>query len=265
MAITAGLLNLTLGVVYFVIATIIAMDLERSMRRRGYSHFGVGWLMVMFTCGAHHAVHAVHLVAEGRSIGSLDVIAVALGVPAGAIFSYYRIQTARGGRGDHLIPGTPTWLSNLTIGYVVVVAGVLVAAVWRITAGVSYTDPRLLPNVIMVGLYALIGLNLWRGQRQVRDSLGGWSTSGLSLMMIFPTCALMHGVYVVYAATGSFVPDYHGLWVDWLGVPAAMYFYWVIRAINSGSVTDWNERFEAVDDIATDAATADARELVEVP
>ncbi|MEE8601898.1 hypothetical protein [Euzebya tangerina] len=249
MTVAAGTLNLILGITYFVIATIIAMDLERSMRRRGYSHFGVGWLAVMFTCGAHHLVHAIHLVGEGRSIGSLDVVAVTLGVPAGLVFSYFRVQTARGGRGDRLISGTPTWLRRAALLYVMAGTAVLAGSIGLLVTRLSYTDPRLLPNVVMVGMYALIGRELWRGQRQIQQRLDGWSMSGLSLMLIFPTCALMHAVYVVYAATDLFTPDYHGLWVDWLGVPAAIYFYWVIRGLAAGSIQDWNERFEDVDDV----------------
>lgn len=61
MTVLTGLANLGLGLVYLGIGVLIAIDLEGAMRRRGYSHFGVAWLSIMFTCGAHHLVHATHL------------------------------------------------------------------------------------------------------------------------------------------------------------------------------------------------------------
>ena len=33
----------------------------------------------------------------------------------------------------------------------------------------------------------------------------------------------------------------HGLTVDWLSVPAAVYFVWVVRSLYRGTLTDWNE------------------------
>ncbi len=247
MAVTAGLLNLALGVVYVLIGTMIAIDLEQEMRRRGWSQFGVSWLTIMFTCGAHHLVHGVHLAGEGRSIGWIDIMAVALGLPAGTIFSWLRIQSRRGGAGDRLIAGTPAWLRTLAAGYVAAVAVVVVSGLTIvITRGVA-ADSRLMPNLLLTALYIAIGGVLWRGQARNRSSFGGWSTSGLSLMMIFPTCALMHGVYVIYAVSGAFLPDYHGLWVDWLSVPAALYFLWVVQGLERGTLADWNERFENIE------------------
>ncbi len=247
MAMIAGLLNLALGVVYVAIGVMIAIDLEQAIRRRGWSHFGVSWLTIMFTCGGHHLVHGVHLAGEGRGIGWLDVVAVTLGLPAGSIFSWLRIQSRRGGAGDHLISGTPAWLRTLTGGYGVVAAVVLVSGLTIVvTRGVS-ADGRLLPNLLLMALYIAVGAVLWRGQARNRSLFGGWSMSGLSLMMIFPTCALMHGVYVVYAASGTFMPDYHGLWIDWLSVASALYFLWVVQGLERGTIADWNERFENID------------------
>lgn len=248
-AIVAGVLNLFLGAVYWGIGSLIAVDLEQSMRRRGWSHFGVAWLTIMFTCGAHHLVHGVHLTAEGRSVGDLDILAVAMGVPAGIIWSALRIDAHRGGRGDRFVAGTPAWLRVLGWGYGLLTGVCVVAAVAVLRGGVG-GDPRVLPNVFLLVLYVGIGWYLYRGQRRNRRGLGGWSTSGLALMMIFPTCAMMHGVYVVYASVAAFSPDYHGLWADWLSVPAALYFFWVVQGLEHGTVRDWNTRFEAIDDLA---------------
>jgi hypothetical protein len=69
----------------------------------------------------------------------------------------------------------------------------------------------------------------------------GWSLSGLSLTIVFPTCGLMHVMFVVYATTGQYDVGWHGLLIDWLAVPAAIYFLWVVRSLSLGSLTDWNE------------------------
>ena len=255
MAIAAAILNLALAVVYIGIGTLIAIDLEQQIRRRGWSHFGISWLAIMYTCGAHHLVHGVHLLAEGRQIGALDVIAVLMGLPAGGIWTLLRIEAARGGRGDRYVRGTPTWLRGAAIGFVAVTTGIAVVVLPALLSSDRW-DTRLLPNVLLALLYVGIGAVLLRGQLRNLTELGGWSTSGLSLMMIFPTCAVMHAVYVVYAVTGTFAPDYHGLWVDWIGVPAAVYFLWVVVGLETGTVKDWNERFEAIEDLATRPAPA---------
>lgn len=253
MALTAGLLNLLIGLIYVVIGTMITVDLEKEIRQRGYSHFGVAWLTIMYTCGAHHLVHGVHLTAEGRGIGALDVLAVGIGVPAGVVWSALRIEARRGGRGDRYIPGTPTWLRWTAVGYALTAVAIVALSVPLISGGFD-PDPRLIPNVLIAVLYTGIGVGLWRGQLRNRDTLGGWSLSGLSLMMIFPTCAIMHALYVVYSGSGYFFPDYHGLWADWLSVPAALYFFWVVAGLETGTVRDWNEKFEAIEDLSAEHA-----------
>ena len=49
------------------------------------------------------------------------------------------------------------------------------------------------------------------------------------------TCALMHGVYALYVTTGRYDLDIHGLVIDWLSVPAAAYFLWVVAALHRGT------------------------------
>ena len=71
-------------------------------------------------------------------------------------------------------------------------------------------------NVILVGLYLAVGWFVLRTQLANRPSMGGWSVSGLSLSVIFPTCALMHMVWAAYAVAGRYAEDGHGL-ASWKG------------------------------------------------
>ena len=64
--------------------------------------------------------------------------------------------------------------------------------------------------------------------------------SGLSLTGVFPTCALMHGVWIVYDMSGLYHADGHGLVVDLLSIPAGLYFLWVVRGLYRDSLRDWN-------------------------
>jgi hypothetical protein len=58
--------------------------------------------------------------------------------------------------------------------------------------------------------------------------------------VIFPTCALMHGIYAFYLLNGSYPMDVHMLAIDLLAVPAAGYFLWVVHALYRGTFRDWN-------------------------
>ena len=50
----------------------------------------------------------------------------------------------------------------------------------------------------------------------------------------------MHGIYAYYIYTGHYAYDSHAFWIDWLAVPAAMYFLWVVHALYRGTFRDWN-------------------------
>jgi hypothetical protein len=84
--------------------------------------------------------------------------------------------------------------------------------------------------------YGMVGWYL--GDCQVRRYLtnGVWSLSGVSLSGVFFTCALMH---LVDATTHG---DSNMLFFDLLGIPASIYFLWVVKLVHNDSVMDWNRR-----------------------
>lgn len=233
-------LNLLLGVVYVSYGIMTIIDLRRGWETRGFSHFGLAWIAMAFTCGPHHFEHGLHIAIAGRNGSALDLIAVVIGLPAGVIWFLLRVEALTGGRGDRFISGTPRWVAALPALSVVYVVLLVAAGAMLLRGGADF-EPRMTPNVLLLGVYFLIGYYLLRTQLRNRDVIGGWSVSGLSLTFVFPTCGLMHIAFVVYAAAGTYQVDTHGLIIDWLAVPAALYFVWVVRStIYLQTFEDWN-------------------------
>lgn len=239
MTATVAALNLLLGAVYTQYGTMTIIDLKRNWRTLGFSHFGAAWIALAFTCGPHHLAHGYHLAFEGRPAGTLDLVAVLIGLPVGVAWFLLRVEAFRGGRGDRFVAGTPGWLILLPA-----LAGAYLAAL--LAAGLRVGEPGLdyswavVPNLMLIAVYMTIGYFLFRTQFGNRGPLGGWSVSGLSLAVVFPTCALMHAVYALYAMTGRYDLDIHTYGIDWLGVPAGIYFLWVVHGLYVDALRDWN-------------------------
>ena len=173
-----------------------------------------------------------------------------VGFPAGVIWFLLRVEALFGGRGDRFISGTPRWVAALPWLSVIYLGAVVDATVMILRHGVDF-GPRTTPNILLLGVYCLIGYYLLRTQLANRKPLGGWSVSGLALTIVFPTCGVMHAVFAVYAAAGRYDVGTLGRVIDWLAVPAAIYFVWVVRSLYLGTVRDWNQ---ATTGVATEPA-----------
>jgi hypothetical protein len=240
-----ALANLALGTIYFAYGVMTIIDLRRGWQTMGFSHFGMAWIAMAFTCGPHHLEHGLHVAFSGRQGGPLDLAAVLVGAPAGVTWFLLRVEALHGGAGDRFVSGTPRWVRALpyvSMLYLVV----LVAAAAVVLRHPARLTPRMAPSILLLAVYFLIGYYLLRTQLANRGPLGGWSLSGLALTVVFPTCGLMHAVYGLYASVGRYDIDWHGLTIDWLSVPAAIYFVWVVRALSGGVLTDWNGAAEGV-------------------
>ena len=239
MTAAVAIVNLVLGVAYTGYGVMTAAEMKRDWRTLGFSHFGAAWVLMAFTCGPHHLAHGIHLLVEGRDGGLLDLVSVVVGLPVGVIWLLLRIEAFAGGRGDRFIPGTPVWLSAAPT-----VAGVYVTALFAAALGVRGFDLRLgtmvVANAALVVIYMAIGWFVLCTQLRNHGPMRGWSLSGLSLSAVFPTCALMHAVWVVYDMSGTYHPDVHGAVIDVLSIPAGLYFLWVVRGLYSDSLRDWN-------------------------
>jgi hypothetical protein len=239
MTTAVALANLALGVIYTSYGVMTLIELRREWATLGPSHFGLAWLAMAFTCGPHHLEHALHLVTSSSRAGVLDLATVLVGAPAGVTWFLLRVEAVRGGSGDRFVPGTPRWvaaLPTLGVGYAVLAVA---AVAWVVRSGPDLT-PQITPNILLLGVYGMVGYYLLRAQLASRPAAGGWSLSGLALTVVFPTCGLMHATFALYATTGRYSIDGYGLLIDWLAVPAAVYFVWVVRGLQQGRLRDWN-------------------------
>lgn len=232
-------LNIVLGLVYLQYGTMTLIELRRHGGEMGWSRFGIAWMAMAFTCGPHHFVHGIHVLGEGRFAGGLDLVATLIAFPAGVVWFLLRVEAFRGGRGDRFVAGSPVWVLALPTLLAVYVTAVVMTIVGRGAVGTE-AIAMALPNLLLVAIYGLVGFYVTRTQIHNRRPLGGWSLSGLSLAVIFPTCAAMHGIFGFYALSGVYGSDVHHLVVDWLSVPAGMYFLYVVRSLYNGNATDWN-------------------------
>jgi hypothetical protein len=234
-----GVLNLILGIAYTTYGFITISEMKRGWKTMGFSHFGMAWILMAFTCGPHHFVHGVHTLFEGRVGGGWDLAAVVIGFPAGVAFLVLRVEAWIGGRGDRFISGSPMWVQAIPA---VSAAYATALIFWTVqTQASTLSVPRqVIPNLMLIVVYFMIGYFVTRTQLRNRDNLHGWSVSGLSLAVIFPTCGLMHGVYAMYAARGQYHLDWHGYVIAWFAVPAAIYFLWVVRSLYRQTFKDWN-------------------------
>ncbi len=240
MTLTLAITNLVLGAVYTGYGVITLIELGRESRTKGFSHFGWAWVAMAFTCGPHHLEHGYHLLVVGRAGGALDLAAVIIGIPFGVVWFLLRLEALFGGRGDRFISGTPAWVAALPV---LGVLYVLAFATWVgfIVRNAAQFGPRMTPNLLLLGFYGLVGYYMLRTQLANRAPLGGWSVSGLALTAVFPTCGLMHASFSAYAAVAHYDVDVHGLTIDWLAVPAALYFLWVVRMLAKGAMSEWND------------------------
>lgn len=239
MSLSVGALNIVLGLVYFQYGTMTLVEMWRNRSSMGFSHFGAAWIAMAFTCGPHHFVHGTHIAFEGRSGGMLDLVAVLIALPAGVTWFLLRVEAFRGGRGDRFWAGKPLWVVALpTISGIYLTA--LVSAAIQL-GPINWSElPVVIPNLLLIPIYCAIGYFLAKTQIENHHAVGGWSVSGLALAIIFPTCAAMHGIYALYQLTGQYGADWHGLGIDWLAVPAGLYFLWVVHALYRGTFRDWN-------------------------
>lgn len=232
-AVTA-ICSLLLGLAYFWLGTLVFLELREGRQLRGLSPFGVAFMLMAFTCGPHHLIHFEHALSGNAPTDTLTAVALLMGLPAGLLFVWLRIETLRGGRGDRIIAGTPGWLALLPVVGLLAAGVVITLAIQGAVdrGGLAWEG---LPSLALALAFTVVGGYLVRAQ-VARGGTAGWSLSGLALAAIFPTCALMH------LTLGLGTPDAHLFAIDLLGVPAALAFLWVVNRLYHAALNDWNSR-----------------------
>ena len=255
MSLFIGLSNLLLGIAYAGLGTLSAWETISLHRYRGWSRFGVGFSMMAASCGPHHFVHGWHVL-QGESISTPMLAATLIGLPAGLIFVLLRFETVLGGQGDRWVSTSPHQ-AVLLVGVITLIAGWLggsafaepeanvpfqilctpTGIVVRATGnGIDIASVTFIANIFVTVTYGMVGWYLADTQVRRRLTNGTWSLSGVSLTGVFFTCALMH---IVDATTrGSPLI----LVFDLIGIPASIYFLWVVKRLHNDSVMDWNRR-----------------------
>jgi len=235
-SIAIGLISITLGLIYIALGVLAASEMISSRKQYGVSRFGVGYILMAISCGPHHLLHGNHVL-HGQDFSTTVAAATLLGVPSGLVFIGLRIEALFGGRGYRFIEGTPTALMIVPL-VGVFSAGVIAAAAFDPSMiGAKSTTLSFQANAFVVVTYALVAWPLLRTQFRRRPEAGGWSVSGLAVATIFPTCALMHLVYAL-DATGDLHTKIAAVW----GVPASVYYLWVVRSLHHESIADWNSQ-----------------------
>ena len=154
--IVTGILALATGLAYTALGVITVHELIRHRRDRGFSHFGLSFAVMAFTCGPHHLVHAYrHLVLREPAHGPMQA-AMAIGAVPAVVFIALRLEAAFGGRGDRLVRNSRAF--ELLPLVFVAAAGATVWEALRHTATMAVDLRALLPNIVLFVNYALVGL-----------------------------------------------------------------------------------------------------------
>jgi hypothetical protein len=230
-----GVLALATGLAYTALGVIAVIELFLYRRERGFSHFGLSFAVMAFTCGPHHLVHAYRHLVLGEPAHGPMLAALALGTIPAVIFVALRVEALLGGRGDRLLANTP--IVPAIPALMTALAGGICWEALRHAASMGVDLRTLVPNALLFVNYSLVGYFTARTQLARRPLLDGWSLSGTAMAAVFATCALSH--LVAGLVTGS---NPTGVAFDNLGVPTSIYFMWAVYRLNKNSERDWNRR-----------------------
>jgi hypothetical protein len=257
MSLVIGIGNLLIGVAYLGLGLLSAWETFSLHRYRGWSRFGIGFSLMAASCGPHHLIHGWHAL-QGGSFSWPMLAATLIGLPAGLTFVGLRIETALGGRGDRRLESSRYWAVALAAAFAIAVGWLIGWTLGRPTpiftsqamctalglsaptgiagSGFDFTSGAFTANLFVVVTYGMVGWYLADYQVRRYAAEGVWSLSGVSLSGVFFSCALMHLVYAITERHGATLP------FDLFGVPASVYFLWIVKRVHSDSVVDWNRR-----------------------
>lgn len=255
MALVIGIGNLLVGLAYVTLGLLSAWEVASQYRIRGISRFGLGFSLMAASCGPHHLVHA-WCVLQGGAVTAPMLAVTLTGLPAGIVFCWLRAEAMLNGRGDRtLVINGPVMAAAVITCLLAVssLAGWVMASPPPVYLDVCTSvgiQPWFAETVAEVGPSLVMFANLWAaaayamvgwylGDTQIRRyvSTRSWSLSGLALTAVFPSCAAMH---LILALTNGH--ETSTLLFDLFGIPASVYFLWVVKQLHADSAVDWNRR-----------------------
>jgi hypothetical protein len=257
MSLVIGLSNLAIGLAYAGLGLLSAWEAISLHRYRGWSRFGLGFSLMAASCGPHHLTHGWHVL-RGGGVSWPMLTATLIGLPAGLIFVWLRFEAMWGGQGERWVTVSPD-RAVLLVGSFTIVAGWLAA--WAFAqpgadfpfqllctsagvvahttaraAGIDFTSVTFFANVFVTVTYGMVGWHLADRQLRRHYTNGVWSLSGVALTGVFFTCAQMHLIDATTRGNDLM------LIFDLIGIPASVYFLWVVKQLHNDSVMDWNRR-----------------------
>lgn len=222
-----GLLHLTVGCIALLLSALALVESIRSARLAAHRRFGLALSALGTTAAAHYIVAVLSRSGQGQHADGPRLAALVLALLPVAVFFWLRVEAYLDGPGDRFLDGRPAWVSLLPAAIACGAGAVLVTAWMNPPPAARHGEPGvvlrwagLLPSIVLVAAWLAIGLSLMRGQQIRRALLGGWSLSGVVVTLIFPTGAV---AYATQALTVR--PTMASIVVDWLGVPAALWFW----------------------------------------
>ncbi len=250
-----GICNLLVGTAYVGLGLLSAWEAASQYRYRGLSRFGLGFSLMAASCGPHHLMHG-WCVLQGAAVTTPMLAVTLIGLPAGIVFCWLRAEAMLGGRGDRTVAVNGPVMAGVAVALLILVSAL---AGWAIASPAAYADICTteglqgwlaasgtgldaaalvaLSNLWVTLTYSMVGWYLVDTQIRRYVSTHSWSLSGLALSAVFPSCAAMH---LIMALTRS--PEVSTLAFDLIGVPASVYFLWVVKQLHADSAIDWNRR-----------------------
>jgi len=252
--IVIGLCNLAIGAAYAGLGLLSAWETISLHRSRGWSPFGIGFALMAASCGPHHLTHGWYIL-QGGPVSWPMLIVTLIGLPSGLTFCLLRFEASRGGPGERWLSLSTPRMVLLAGGYALVAGGLAAASFLQPEAstlfqaictsgtaeraavpGLDIASVTFVANLFVAVTYSMVGWYLADTQVRRRFAGDAWSLSGVALAGVFFTCALMH---VIEATSGGGIVM---LIFDLIGIPASVYFLWVIRQLHNDSMSDWNRR-----------------------
>lgn len=181
--------------------------------------FGFALAGMAVSCGPHHFHQGLHILIDGQMMTSTEFGGLLFALPFGVAWLAFRTNALFGGSGDLHAKG---WPGLLVVGLFSLAVEMTLVVV--LSASGSSWSVDLIVQITLAFLYLWIGYFLWIGQVGIHETTGQWSLAGLSLAMVFPTCAVLHASYGLNVAAGRYESDIHFLAIDGLGIPMACWF-----------------------------------------